>query len=78
MCDGYWNSIKQSESAEPPLRISEAIVLERERRARKNLPRIDEVDAVVLEVLQPFRFVPLEPHLQNVYTLCTKCKPGSQ
>jgi hypothetical protein len=30
--------------------------------------RIDEVNAVVLEVLQPLALVPLELHLRSVYT----------
>jgi hypothetical protein len=35
--------------------------------------RIDEVNAVVLEVLQPFNLVPLELHLRSVYTLKALC-----
>ena len=76
MCDRYWDPIQQSESDEPLLIISKAIILKRERRTSKNLPRIDEVDAVVLKVLQPFRVVPLEPHLQSVYTWRARCNPG--
>jgi hypothetical protein len=29
---------------------------------------INEVDAMILEILEPLRLVPLEPHLQSVYT----------
>ena len=70
MCDRYRNAIQQPESDEPLLVVSKAIVLERERRTSKNLPCIDEVDAMVLKVLQPFGLVPLEPHIRIVYTSC--------
>ena len=39
--------------------------------------RIGEVNAVVLEVLQPFNLVPLELHLRSVYTPWTVCNAGA-
>lgn len=65
MRDRHWNSVKQSESDEPLLVISKAGILKRERRTGKNLPSIDEVDAVVFEVLEPFRLV----HSNRIYEL---------
>jgi hypothetical protein len=35
--------------------------------------RIDEVNAVVLEILQPLNLVPLELHLRSVYTPTAAC-----
>jgi hypothetical protein len=75
MGDRYRNSIEQSERDEALLVISKAVVLECERRTRKDFSCIDEVDAVVLEVLQPFRLVPLELHLQSVYTARAQRNP---
>jgi hypothetical protein len=61
--------MQQSERDEPLFLIPITVVLERERRAGKNLPCIHEVAAVLLKVLQSFRFVPLALNLQIVYTL---------
>jgi len=74
MCDRDWNSIQQSECDEPPLEISKAVILEREGRTGENLLRVHEIDSVVLEVLQTFRFVPLEPHIRIVYTILVNAR----
>ncbi len=64
----YRYPLKQAESNEALLPIREAVIFERERWTIEDLRRIDEVDAVVLEIPQPFSFVPFEPHLRSVYT----------
>ena len=69
MGDRHRYAVQQAESNKALLLVPEAVVFERERRTTEHLMRIDEVDAVVLEVLQPFTLVPLELHLRSVYTL---------
>ena len=59
---------QQPERYEPLLVVPEAVIFIRESGAREHQFGIDEVDAVILEVLEPLRLVPLEPHLQSVYT----------
>ena len=64
----YRYPVEQPESNEPLFLIPEAVVLECERGASEHLVGIDEVDAMILEVLEPLRLVPFEPHLRSVYT----------
>ena len=64
----YRYPFQQPESNKALLLIPEAVVLECERGPGKHFVRINEVDAMVLEVLQALRLVPFEPHLQSVYT----------
>ncbi len=64
----YGYPVKQPESNEPLFLIPEAVVLECERGASEHLVGINEVDAMILEVLEPLSLVPLEPHLRSVYT----------
>ena len=64
----YRYPVEQPQSNEALLLILEAVILECEGWTIEHLRRINEVDAVVLEVLQPLRLVPLEPHLRSVYT----------
>jgi hypothetical protein len=68
VCYRHRYPVEQSESDEASFPIREAVVLERERRAGEDLGRIDKIDAMVLEVLQPLSLVPLKPHLRSVYT----------
>ena len=68
MCYRYRYPVEQPESNEPLFLIPEAAVLEYERGASEHLMGIDEVDAMILEVLEPLRLVPFEPHLRSVYT----------
>lgn len=69
MCYRYRYAIQQAQRDEALLLIPEAVVFERERWTIEHLTRIDEIDAVVFEVLQPLNLVPLEAHLRSVYTL---------
>ncbi len=64
----YRYPVKEAESNETSLPIREAVILECERRTIEDIRRIDKVDAVILEVLEPFSLVPFEPHLRSVYT----------
>lgn len=66
--DRHRNVFQQAERYESLLVVPEAGIFKRESGARKHLFGIDKVNAVFLEVLEPLRFVPLEPHLQSVYT----------
>lgn len=68
MCDRYRDSAEQPEGDVPPFLIPEAVILERERGSGEDLLRVNEVDAVVLEVLLALRLVPLVSHLRSVYT----------
>ena len=65
---GYRHPVEQPQSHEALLLIPEAVILECEGWTIEHLGCIDEVDAVVLEVLQPLRLIPFEPHLRSVYT----------
>jgi hypothetical protein len=60
---------QQAERHESLLVVPEAVIFIGECGAREHLLGINEVDTVFLEVLEPLRFVPLEPHLQSVYTV---------
>jgi hypothetical protein len=71
--DRYGYTVQQSERYKALFLIPEAVVFEGERRTIEHLMRIDEVDAVVLEVLQSLNLVPLELHLRIVYTLTAEC-----
>ena len=64
----YRYTVEQPQSNEALLLIPEAVILECEGWTIEHLRRIDEVDAVALEVLQPLRLIPFEPHLRSVYT----------
>jgi hypothetical protein len=64
----YRYPVEQPEGNEPLFLIPKAVVLECERGASEHLVGINEVDAMILEVLEPLRLVPLEPHLRSVYT----------
>jgi hypothetical protein len=69
VCYRYRYAIQQAQRDEARLLIPEAVVFEAERWTIEHLMRIDEIDAVVLEVPQPLNLVPLESHLRSVYTL---------
>jgi hypothetical protein len=71
--DRHGYAVQQAESNEALLTVPEAVVFERERRTIEHLRGIDEVNAVVLEVLQPLNLVPLELHLRSVYTPASVC-----
>ena len=68
MCYRYRYPVEQPESNEALLVIPEAVIFECERWTIEHIVRINEVDPMVLEVLQPFSLVPFEPHLRSVYT----------
>ena len=69
----YRYAVEQAQRNEALLLIPEAVIFKCERRTIEHLMRIDEIDAVVLEVLQPLSLVPLEPHLRSVYTATRQC-----
>ena len=64
----YCYPVEQPERNEPLFLIPKAVVLECERGTSEHLVGIDEIDSVILEVLEPLRLVPFEPHLRSVYT----------
>ena len=66
--DRYRYPVAQPESNEPLFKIPKAVVLECERGASEHLVRINKIDAMILEVLEPLSLVPFEPHLRSVYT----------
>ena len=68
MCYRHRYPVKKPKGNEPLFLIPEAVILERKRGAGEHLARIDEIDAMVFEVLQPLHLVPFEPHLRIVYT----------
>jgi hypothetical protein len=68
----YRYPVEQPESNKPLFLIPEAVVIECERGASEHLVGINEIDAMILEVLESLRLVPFEPHLRSVYT----DKPG--
>jgi hypothetical protein len=69
MRDGYRNSVEKPERDKPLLGVFKATVLESECWAGKNLLRVHEVYAVVLEVLLSLHLMPLKLHVRSVYTM---------
>ena len=65
---------EQSERNKPLFPVRESIVFERERRSDKHLRRVDEIQAVGLQVRLAFTFIPLKLHLRSVYTELTHSK----
>ena len=63
MRDRHRYTVQQAESKEALLLVPEAVVFECERRTIEHFMGIEEVNAVILEVLQPLSLVPLELHL---------------
>ena len=70
--DGY--TFEQPERDEPLLLLGKPIVFKCERRTRKHLGRVNEVQAVRLQISLALLFIPLVVHLQSVYTLQATCK----
>ena len=68
MRDRYRYPVEQPKSNEPLFKIPKAVVLECERGASEHPVRINKIDAMILEVLEPLSLVPFEPHLRSVYT----------
>ena len=72
MCLGvryrYRYPVEEPKSNEPLFLIPKTVVLECERGASEHLVGINEIDAMILEVLEPLGLIPFEPHLQSVYT----------
>lgn len=66
--DGNRHPTKKSERYEALLSVVESVVLERECRTLEYSGRVEEVQAVNLQVGQTFPFVPRELHMQSVYT----------
>jgi hypothetical protein len=60
---------EQAERDKPLLLVGKPIVLKGERRAREHLWRINEVQAVGFQICFALIFIPLELHLQSVYTI---------
>jgi hypothetical protein len=48
--------------------IGEPVILERERKTSKHKLDIDKVNVMILEVRLALLLIPLERHLQSVYT----------
>jgi hypothetical protein len=71
--DRHGYAVQQAESNVALLLVPKAVVFERERRTIEHFMGIDEVNAMVLEVLQPLNLVPLELHLRSVYTRGPMC-----
>jgi hypothetical protein len=65
---------EQSERNKPLFPVREPIVFECERRSDKHLRRVDEIQAVGLQVRLAFTFIPLKLHLRSVYTWLTQSK----
>jgi hypothetical protein len=68
MCDRDGYVFQQAERDEALLTIGNPVVFEREGRACEDPRRVNEVQAVVPDIGNALVFVPLEPHLQSVYT----------
>ena len=59
------------------LSISEAVIFKGEGRTFEHARRIQEVDAVSLQVDPTFPFVPGEAHMRTVYTAVREVKTAS-
>lgn len=70
--DGNGRALKETEGYEALFAVSEPVVFVRDRRPSKDLRRVSEIEAVVLEVGRTLLLIPLETHLQSVYTRLVK------
>lgn len=66
--DGNRHPSKESERYEALFSVGESVVLERECRTFKHPRRINEVEAMSLQVRPAFPFIPREAHRRSVYT----------
>jgi len=66
--NGYGNTFQQAQRDKVPLVLGETVVLESERRARKDLFCVDKVDVVSPQVTSTFPRIPRKSHMRIVYT----------
>jgi hypothetical protein len=68
MHHGNRYALEHPERDKPLLQVVRPIVFKRERRPRKHLGRVNEVQSVRFQIGTALLFIPLVVHLQSVYT----------
>ena len=75
--NGNCNTTQKTERDKALLSISKAVIFEREGRTLEYARRIQEVDAMSLQVDPTFPFVPGKAHMRSVYTVAGNVKTAS-
>jgi hypothetical protein len=73
--DGNCNTTEKAERDKALLSISEPVIFKGEGRSLEHARRIQEINAMSLQIDATFPFVPGEAHRRSVYTGTGKVKP---
>jgi len=69
---------QQAKRDEPFFAVTEAIVLIRKGRSFEYFSRIDEVEAMILQIRFALSLMPREPHMRSVYTTSARVNPSAE
>lgn len=70
--DRNGRALKEAEGYEALFAVPKPVVFVGHRRSRKDPRRVSAIEAVVLKVGRTLLLIPLETHLQSVYTRSVK------